>query len=52
MALKVGVVGMNGIGNNHANCHAQMEKKTLTMTPFFDITEKTIPLRQDKKTKI
>ncbi|MXY27540.1 Gfo/Idh/MocA family oxidoreductase [Candidatus Poribacteria bacterium] len=22
MALKVGVVGMSGIGNNHANCHA------------------------------
>ncbi|MDH7569587.1 MAG: Gfo/Idh/MocA family oxidoreductase [Armatimonadota bacterium] len=23
MALKVGVVGMRGIGNNHANCHSQ-----------------------------
>ena len=22
MALKVGVVGMSEIGNNHANCHA------------------------------
>ena len=25
MALKVGVVGLSGIGNNHANCHAQDE---------------------------
>lgn len=25
MALKVGVVGMSGIGNNHANCYAQDE---------------------------
>lgn len=25
MALKVGIVGMRGIGNNHANCHSEDE---------------------------
>ncbi|NDK13754.1 MAG: Gfo/Idh/MocA family oxidoreductase, partial [Armatimonadetes bacterium] len=25
MALKVGIVGMRGIGNNHADCHAKDE---------------------------
>ena len=25
MALKVGVVGMGGIGNSHANCHSNDE---------------------------
>lgn len=29
MALKVGIVGLRGIGNNHANCHAEDELSDL-----------------------
>jgi predicted dehydrogenase len=29
MALKVGIVGMKGIGNNHANCHMQDDLSNL-----------------------
>ena len=29
MALKVGIVGMRGIGNNHATCHSKDELSDL-----------------------